>query len=722
VVLALRIGALRGLVVAVGVSLPSVAIAYLIAGTWVLRRRPRAKLWLAIATLGFLGPTPLLLSLAILGAFPEGLQGTLPTIVIAMSAVAWPPLVLRLRNELQHLEQEPFVQAARREGAGDWAVLVQEMLPTARPVLEGLVILSAIGAIAGEATIGYVGAGVMPVDESLGRMLKWVSDACTEPHSRWQGVVMLASVGGVLAVVIGGLGLLQQWLEDRRVARAIVEPKLGSTHGQTGERAGWTATVWHRRTGKVLVREAFVPYLPGRITVISGPSGSAKSLTASSLAGQLPYSLRSRVRRPHHHLTIHLLPQGLQENFAAGLDVADYLRGSGCPQPETESVLAQVGLSRSQLSVADGSWKRPLELSGGMAQRLGIALVLRKNPDVLVMDEPISALDDINARRVGRLLRRLAEERPSLAIIVINHRAEWTRLFGDHVVFLSGGRSVCDLPKNEFFAARWSHSDSDLSAYLSASGRLNAPAAVAGGEDASIVAADRSCGITSREESSVVVDSVTVRHESACEPVVSDLSFSARKGECLAIQAPSGGGKTTVLQLLNGQFRAERGTVRVLGREPSPVRQDVRLCAQSPGLVLNPCVTIETTLTRAWRRLGLSGSGEPRQEAIRRAASQAGLPLDALAKRPAELSGGLRVRAGLAKTLLGSPQVILADEVTAGLDPEVAIQVLDALRRLLDKQRLTVILATHERNHAAYIGARAVTIGGHSEPPHAVAL
>ena len=105
----------------------------------------------------------------------------------------------------------------------------------------------------------------------------------------------------------------------------------------------------HRSTGLWIVRDVRVPFRRGKVTTIAGRSGSGKSLTALALAGELPTSMAASFGSGPDGLSVYLLPQGLQENYAPGLDVADYLRGVGCKEAEFPGLLAQVGLELTEL-------------------------------------------------------------------------------------------------------------------------------------------------------------------------------------------------------------------------------------------------------------------------------------------------------------------------------------------------------------------------------------
>jgi len=194
-------------------------------------------------------------------------------------------------------------------------------------------------------------------------------------------------------------------------------------------------------------------------------------------------------------------------------------------------------------------------------------------------------------------------------------------------------------------------------------------------------------------------------------PVLDVERFAAREGEFITIIGPSGCGKSTFLHILGGFIRAERGTIRVYGEEVSGPGPDRGMMFQE--FALYPWRTVAGNV--AW---GLEVQGYPRdriEETVKRHLEMTGLS-DFGGHYPAELSGGMKQRAALARVLAFDPKVLLMDEPFGALDAQTREAMQEELTRLWQRTGKTIVFVTHDIEEAVYLGDRVVVLG--TRPGH----
>lgn len=377
---------------------------------------------------------------------------------------------------------------------------------------------------------------------------------------------------------------------------------------------------------------------PGERVGIIGESGSGKSVTALSIMGlsDLPaegsvtvdgtemVGTPDRMRRRVRGTKVAMV-------FQEPMTALDPLKKIGAlVSPEA---LREVGVDRPNAY--------PHELSGGQRQRVLIALALSKNPDVLICDEPTTALDAIVQAEILALLDRLVRER-GMALLFISHDLAVVRRMTDRVLVFKGGRMMAP--------------DSDYAQALTAAAVPGPPA-----EPASL------------GEPVVTLDGVSLRRGHTL--AVNDVDLTVRAGERLAIVGGSGSGKTSLLHLIAGLREPTAGTVRVQG--------DVQMVFQDPYSSLDPRMAVRTSIREAGvdaaradevlARVGLEGTGD---------------------RTPRQFSGGQRQRISIARAAAPRPSILLADEPVSALDATIQDQVLDLLRDTVGKH--TLIFVTHD--------------------------
>jgi peptide/nickel transport system ATP-binding protein len=319
----------------------------------------------------------------------------------------------------------------------------------------------------------------------------------------------------------------------------------------------------------------------------------------------------------------------------------------------------------------------PHQLSGGQQQRVALAAALAREPSLLVLDEPTTALDLVAKAEVLHEIRRLAGT--GVALLWVSHDLTTVRTLVDRVVVLDAGKVVEDRQVGDVLR------DPERSAVR----RLTAEH---GPVDR--VATDRHA----------VLSGLSLAASFGRRRVLSDVDFDIHRGECLAVLGVSGVGKSTLARCLAGLHRLESGSVLLHGTALAPDvrkrsdadRAAIGLVAQNPAEALHPRQDIRTALARPLRRLRGISSWARQDAEIARLLDAVRLPPEMASRLPGELSGGQRQRVALARALAAGPEVLICDEATSALDTVTQAEVLDLLAELRADLGVAVLLITHD--------------------------
>jgi peptide/nickel transport system ATP-binding protein len=339
----------------------------------------------------------------------------------------------------------------------------------------------------------------------------------------------------------------------------------------------------------------------------------------------------------------------------------------------------------------------PHQVSGGQLQRAMAAMAISCSPDVLVLDEPTTALDVTTQIEMLAHLKKLIALYGTAALY-ISHDLAVVAQIADRIMVLRYGKIVEEGTAPQILTAP----RTDYARALVAERQAASRSASAGDE-------------TIRGTTLLAIDNLTVRFDE--RDVVKAATFTISKGETVAVVGESGSGKTTLALAICGQVARHTGNVRLAGAELASrhnrrTREELRriqLVFQLPDVALNPRHTVEAIIGRpATFYFGLRGA------ALRTRVSEllAAVGLDAsLAGRlPGQLSGGQKQRVCIARALAAKPDLIICDEVTSALDPLVAEEILKLLRRLQDELGLAYLFITHDLGSARRISHRAVVM------------
>ena len=451
----------------------------------------------------------------------------------------------------------------------------------------------------------------------------------------------------------------------------------------------------------------------GETLAIAGESGSGKSITSLAIMGLLPPNVRATSGAVRLGATDLLtLPEGrmrslrgdrvamifqepmtsLNPVMTVGAQLEEAIRAHE-PVPRREArARALLALRAVRLSEPERRLDQyPHELSGGMRQRVMIALAIALRPDVLIADEPTTALDVTVQREVLDLLRDLKRDLGT-AIVLITHDMGVVAEMADRVVVMKDGRMVEEGPVASIFhAPREPYTQALLAAVprmgVRPAGPEPAPAAPVCALRDLTVRFDLRRGLLGRATHRV--------------HAVEGVSLEVREGETFALVGESGCGKSTIAKAIAGlvPFEGEIAlggrTLRHRGEITREVRRDAQLVFQDPAAALDPRMRAGDLVAEPLV-IHRIGTREERRAKVEALFERVGLSRAQLDRYPHEFSGGQRQRLCIARALSLSPKLIVADESVSALDVSVQARVLALLKELKDSLGVSYLFISHD--------------------------
>ncbi|SIQ77355.1 ABC transporter ATP-binding protein [Bosea sp. TND4EK4] len=366
----------------------------------------------------------------------------------------------------------------------------------------------------------------------------------------------------------------------------------------------------------------------------------------------------------------------------------------------------------------------PFELSGGMCQRVVIALALACQPQLLIADEPTTGLDVTTQKAVMDLIVELTRER-GMSTILITHDLGLAAAYCDRVVVMEKGRVVETAGAAEIFrhpqhpytrklmkaTPRVGMSLHDLlpeGAPASGTAAASAPARAPGAGPLLLV--ENLVKEYPRPAQGSFLARLAGKAEKPAEPfrAVDGIGFSVERGETLGLVGESGCGKSTTSMMLNRLLDPTSGRILFDGEDigaiparrfaASPFRRRIQMVFQDPTDSLNPRFTAERAILDPILRMGAIRGGAALRARCEELAQLVGLPVELLDRFPHQLSGGQKARVGIARAIALDPDLVILDEPTAALDVSVQAVVLNLLDDLKQRLGMSYIFVSHDLN------------------------
>ncbi|MFO1133315.1 MAG: ABC transporter ATP-binding protein [Hyphomicrobiales bacterium] len=349
-------------------------------------------------------------------------------------------------------------------------------------------------------------------------------------------------------------------------------------------------------------------------------------------------------------------------------------------------LLGKVGIRDPETRLLD----YPHQLSGGQRQRVMIAMALANNPDLLIADEPTTALDVTVQAQILKLLKELQAEF-GMALLLITHDLGIVRKMADKVVVMQHGKAVESGDAKEVFA----HPQHPYTQMLLTAEPKGAPPP----SDPSAPTVLETRGLKVWFPIKRGFFRKTIGHIKAVDGV----DATVRSGQTLGVVGESGSGKTTLGLALLRLIRSE-GPIVYMGRDIDsyntammrPLRKEMQIVFQDPFGSLSPRLSIQQIVEEGLTVQGRNLGYEERREIVARALTEVGLDPSTMDRYPHEFSGGQRQRIAIARALALEPKFIMLDEPTSALDMSVQAQIVDLLRVLQHKHNLAYLFISHD--------------------------
>jgi peptide/nickel transport system ATP-binding protein len=484
------------------------------------------------------------------------------------------------------------------------------------------------------------------------------------------------------------------------------------------------------------VRGVSLQIAKGEIVGLVGESGSGKSMTALSIAGLTPPAARvsfahlsvagqtlanatqagwRTLRRDALGYVFQNPMRALNPRLTVGSLIREALpvaeRGVRASYIRALELMDAVGIDRAR----DRLSQYPHELSGGLAQRVVIALALSRHPRLLIADEPTTALDVTVQAQILDLVDRLRREH-GLGVLLVSHDLEVIADRADRVAVMQAGQivetglcaGVIDRPMHRYTQALLAATPARLIAERADnSSPVPAPPISLAQPLAEAVGVSRSFAV-----GGLRLPWQAARQRNA----VRNVTLAVRPGESLGIVGESGSGKTTLARMLVGLDTPDTGEIRFDGQEVRGLdpagrarwRRDVQFVFQDNAAALDPRHAVGQSILEP-----LMAGGRPREELQQRLASvldEVGLSADLATRRPHQLSGGQRQRVGIARALISDPRLIIADEPVSALDVSVQAVILKLINRLRLQRGVGYVVISHDIGVIRYICDRIIVM------------
>lgn len=439
----------------------------------------------------------------------------------------------------------------------------------------------------------------------------------------------------------------------------------------------------------------------GEILALVGESGSGKTVLCKSLMGLLPGNALctgTKSKGLRYAMIFQDPLTALDPSMKVGRQIAEaiYIYEKSCGRKPVRSqvnrrvieLLETVGIDNAE----ERSRMYPHEFSGGMRQRVVIAIALAAKPQILLADEPTTALDVKTQAQILALLGNL-REKLRMSIILVSHDLRVVRQIADRTAVMKDGEIVEIESVDRIFEKPKHTYTKEL---LEASNAVHAIDNDIKNENKT----NKNAG-NINDKAAAILEINHLSHSFKLgrkkrKTVFTDLSFSVNKNEIIGIIGASGSGKSTLAKCIMGIIKPEKGVINFIGQQGRKNDGSIQIVFQDSTSSLDPRMKIADIIAEPLRINHIKTKRNGAREEAAFQLKYVGLDQSYLDRYPAELSGGQRQRVAIARALCTEPELLIADEALSALDVSTQKQIVELFRHIRQEHDCTILFISHD--------------------------
>lgn len=461
----------------------------------------------------------------------------------------------------------------------------------------------------------------------------------------------------------------------------------------------------------------------GKCLALVGESGSGKSMIALTLIGLLPpqlnasdYTESKKVKALKKAMIFQEPMSSLNPTMRVGEQIMEGAMTSlklTKPHAKEEAIM---WIDKVKIKNAETAFlKYPHQLSGGERQRVMIAMAMIMQPELLIADEPTTALDQRVADDILSLIHDLQIEK-QISLLFISHDIDVVKRISNDIMVIHKGREVESGKTSEvLLSPQMAYTKGLLAARPP---KDKKPYRLSTIDDFMDNKVYRKSEKLQTSIGSVILEVKNLEKYYSKKLILNNISLELREGETLGLVGPSGSGKSTLGKCIVNLEPVSGGEIKYRGRriekmnsiEKKRLAKEIQYIFQDPYSSLSPKMTIEEILCEPMEAHGLHKNKSERHKKITELLSSVGIENDSRRKYPHQFSGGQRQRIGIARALALGPKVLICDESVAALDLSVQAKVLNLLNDLKEKYGFSYIFISHDERVVNYMSNRIITL------------